>query len=398
MSLLNNSFPILECYAEPNLRFSSQSTPSIGLAALMKKFTIENDMWYCMITNDRSLTSFSFLELIGEQTLLKIKNKTAYLVVDLPFEPFLNCIDAVYEELVNKLDIPPSQIIFMSNMFDALDYNNSLAKKLGYDPIRVFYFSSLEYTLNLHIYHNLPLYNNDYPKSLERKKYQKSFLNFNRRWRLHRPLLVLLMYYYKLLDKGYVSFGPSEQNHNWDHAWRGLLHNVSDSPELVNIVLESKSIIDLPPLYLDTERLDINMPQHSRSTDYFYENSYFSVVSETTFYYKNSQENSRFITEKTFKAIAMKHPFLLVTIPNSLNVLKKIGYKTFSPWIDESYDQEFDDHKRMLMIVREIDRLSNLSIVQLKDFIDNCKEICDHNFRLLRCQKNFVYTEDWNAL
>ena len=87
----------------------------------------------------------------------------------------------------------------------------------------------------------------------------------------------------------------------------------------------------------------------------------------------------------------MSHPFILVTIPNSLDVLKEIGYKSFSPWINESYDCEQDDHKRMLMIVQEIERLCNLSNNELNDFLIATKEICKYNYDVLNSKTKFVY-------
>lgn len=412
MSLLNPKFYMIEAYREVVYKeFDAYTQPTTGLAILMREFTKTNDIWYCMITTAQSIKAQSFVKLMGEETYKKLIEGSAHLVIDLPFEPFYDCIDAVYEKLVNEELIPASQIIFMSNMYDAFTYSKAMAEKYACEPINVFYFSALEYMLNQYVrcWHQeqptdpeilkIPYVERTrYPKDLEKKQYQKAFLNLNRRWRMHRPLLILLMWYYKLLDKGFVSFGPTEEKHDWNFIWDGLKVGAIDNPELQKIIHESEEIKNLKPLYLDTEELHINRPQQSRTTDYFYENSYFSVVSETTFYHREYTQNSRFITEKTFKAIAMKHPFLLVTIPHSLQVLKRLGYKTFSPWIDESYDTELNDNKRMFMIVKEIERLSNLPPDQFNEFIDNCAEICEHNYQLLRNQQNFIYTEDWHAL
>lgn len=44
------------------------------------------------------------------------------------------------------------------------------------------------------------------------------------------------------------------------------------------------------------------------------------------------------LTEKTFKAIALEMPFVLVAPYGSLAYLREYGFETFSPYIDESYD------------------------------------------------------------
>jgi hypothetical protein len=86
----------------------------------------------------------------------------------------------------------------------------------------------------------------------------------------------------------------------------------------------------------------------------------------------------------------MRHPFIIASVPNTLEIYKIMGYKTFSSIIDESYDQELDDGKRMLMIVDEIERLCNLNESELIEFLSAAKEICDYNFNLLISKKHFI--------
>jgi hypothetical protein len=89
----------------------------------------------------------------------------------------------------------------------------------------------------------------------------------------------------------------------------------------------------------------------------------------------------------------MKHPFIIVSLPRSLEVLKDLGYKTFSPWINESYDQEKNDLERMLMIVDEIKRLSNLPPTELEAFLIAAKEICSYNYNVLKNKTKFTYEQ-----
>ena len=129
----------------------------------------------------------------------------------------------------------------------------------------------------------------------------------------------------------------------------------------------------------------------STSTDYLYNDTYFSVVTETNYYSDPSHNGGRYLTEKTFKAIACEHPFILVACPNILSALHELGYKTFSPYIDESYDQEYNDGKRLLKIIAEINRLCNLSSEELSEFLDKCKEITNHNLNVLKNKDNFIH-------
>lgn len=384
MSLLNLNFPVLDTYTVPTIRILSEpSQPTSGLICL-KDFIQKNRVWYCMFTTQTSFEHFKIKELMGNLYYTMIKNKRIYLILDMSFEPFLLAIDSIYQEIVVRGEIPPSQIIFLNNMYDSFEYNKEVAARYNCEPIKIFYFSALEFMIQGYL-------SSTSVDTLEVKNYDKKYLNLNRRWRSHRPLLTVLLYNKKLLEKGFVSFGPCENNRSWNDTW-DLLKCISYSnEEMFKAITDSEDIKNIEWLYLDTDELDTNRAEPSESLINYYQNSYFSVISETTFFYNISNQNSRFITEKTFKSIMMKHPFVLVSIPKSLEVLKSLGYRTFSPWIDESYDNEIDDAKRMMMIVKEVERLCNLSDLELTEFLIETKKICEYNYNILRDKKNFIF-------
>jgi len=237
--------------------------------------------------------------------------------------------------------------------------------------------------------------------TLENKVYNKKFINFNRRWRLHRPMLVSLLYVNNLLDKGYVSMATSDDNRTWQTVWNSMLSCHANTPEIVTLLKNNEQqILNMPNLYIDTNDLITNRAILDSSTDYLYENTYFSVVSETNYYTSNTFEDGtpnysyqgfgRQLTEKVFKTIANKHPALLVSPPHSLIKLRELGYKTFSPWIDESYDLELNDSTRMLKIVIEIKRLCELTPDKLSEFLNNVKLICEYNQKVLLNQTTFL--------
>jgi hypothetical protein len=129
----------------------------------------------------------------------------------------------------------------------------------------------------------------------------------------------------------------------------------------------------------------------------FFENSYFSVVTETLYYPHYAAPNQvytghvpaligLFLTEKTYKPIAMKHPFILLAPQHSLRMLRERGYKTFSPFIDESYDEIKNDELRLKAVVEEVKRLSKSDLVE---FTYQIKDIVEHNEKVLRNQTVF---------
>ena len=76
-----------------------------------------------------------------------------------------------------------------------------------------------------------------------------------------------------------------------------------------------------------------------------YLDTYFSVITETLFY-----EEGHYISEKSFKGIQHLHPFVIVGKPGILKQLKNWGFKTFSDFWDESYDEIEDDSDRMEIV------------------------------------------------
>ena len=115
----------------------------------------------------------------------------------------------------------------------------------------------------------------------------------------------------------------------------------------------------------------------------YYNNTYFSVVTETNYYTTGQFVPTRAITEKTFKPIAFRHAFIIMGPPGMLLLLHQLGFKTFSPYINESYDDEKDDIIRMLLVINEIDRLCKLEGDELTEFLTLTSEICDFNYNIL---------------
>jgi hypothetical protein len=98
------------------------------------------------------------------------------------------------------------------------------------------------------------------------------------------------------------------------------------------------------------------------------------------------------LTEKTLRPIACGHPFMLAAGPGALEYLKSYGFKTFAPWVDESYDQEQDIVKRMKKIVNEMERIKNLSFLQYTDTIKQLKKIARYN------KKHFFSSKFFNQI
>jgi hypothetical protein len=107
--------------------------------------------------------------------------------------------------------------------------------------------------------------------------------------------------------------------------------------------------------------------------DFFYK-ALWNVVTETNFY-----DEKLHLTEKIFKPIAIKRPFILVSAAGNLDYLKSYGFMSFDKWIDESYDSESDPDIRLKMIVKEITKLCQLTKHELDIMHREMQEVLEYN-------------------
>lgn len=201
-------------------------------------------------------------------------------------------------------------------------------------------------------------------------KDKKDFLLLSRHWKLHR--LLLLSHLHKLgFEKSLVS---------WDNKFHiqyfiDLMYQYDRNEQFGKLITETSSLLDVQDLRIISgfgfENKDI------------YLNSYLSIVTESVFFQEDADFPSGYLSEKVFKPIGHCQPFILAGPAKSLEYLQnRFGYKTFHPYIDESYDMEYDDFKRLELIKIEIDKFANKSKEEKDEFLNNVKNICLHNQKL----------------
>jgi hypothetical protein len=86
------------------------------------------------------------------------------------------------------------------------------------------------------------------------------------------------------------------------------------------------------------------------------------------------------IPEKTFKAIALEMPFVLVAPAGSLEYMREYGFKTFSSIFDESYDIETDDIHRIEQVTQLLKELDTLTLKEKLEIHRACLPIVEYNF------------------
>lgn len=126
----------------------------------------------------------------------------------------------------------------------------------------------------------------------------------------------------------------------------------------------------LKTLEANPDNIDYNLSNHaSHYCGYpfdveLYEKTKFSLIMET--HYDKREEI--FLTEKTFRTIINRHPFVMAATRGTCKYLQDLGYKTFG---SEEYDFIADDTLRLYAIIKHCFTLTNTNKDLAKDCEDN---------------------------
>jgi hypothetical protein len=198
----------------------------------------------------------------------------------------------------------------------------------------------------------------------------KKFLSFNRNNdKLHR-LLLLKEYLTGKYTDSYFSFLMKITNMNDALMVKYNQEEIQRSMEYFNSVL---------PIELDTQLLEQKDGFNTNNTfrkDLFLD-SCINIVTETSFV-----NNELFLSEKILKPILSYQPFIVFGPYKYLNRLKLYGFKTFSDFWDEGYDDIESPYDRIEFLINLIQSLNKLSIYEMNELYQKTKEICIYNRKL----------------
>jgi len=203
--------------------------------------------------------------------------------------------------------------------------------------------------------------------------FKKDFLMLNRHWKLHRLLLMSQLF----------KFGFENNLVSWDNKFYSqnvidefLIHD--KNYEFVEKVKNYSQSIDIEDL--------TKIAGYGFETKEIYLQTYMSLVTESIFFQSKGEHDifvnfpTGYVSEKIWKPIGHCQPFILAGPAKTLQYIReRFGYKTFSPYIDESYDLECDDFTRLKLIQKEIEKFSQKTKEEKDQFLTDVKDICVHN-------------------
>lgn len=213
--------------------------------------------------------------------------------------------------------------------------------------------------------------NNDPKLSFTDTQYEYDFNVYARAWqgtREYRLAFLKSLQESYLLDRCRITFSSYDGNIYYRD------HDFSNSDFSIGHDLK---IPDTPTPSTYSAEYDTN----------HYKSCAFDCVLETLF-----DDHRLHLTEKTLRPIACGKPFLLMATHGSLDFLRQYGFRTFSPWLDETYDNIESPLHRMQAIVQEMNRVKRMSSTEKQKLIKHCHDIAIYN------KKHFFSDEFANHL
>jgi hypothetical protein len=302
------------------------------------KYYVNNDInfIYPIILFDNKLfENYTTIEL-NKEVINAVQNKKCRIVFVYVLEGYFDNIDWI-NNLCQKYSFEKNDVILItSNLIEFNNYNFTLIQYNYFgNHINFLPMSKLDKI-------NLKNYENNYNKFLNNINVLH-FLCFNGIPRFNRILMFdELNQNQKLIGKSITTLRSNEKNYyydipNWDSRKFGA-------------------------------GASLNIQAHL--------DCFLNIITETLF-----DNDSIFLSEKTYKPIYLCQPFIIFGNPHSLKKLKQLGYKTFDKWWDESYDNEIDINKRFDKIVNILEEISEWDMDKCFEIKKEMQDVLIHNYK-----------------
>ena len=271
------------------------------------------------------------------------------------FKEFIDEFEFNYENvfIITQLQYDIKTIQKILPNVNVLSYDRWMYEFIDFDLLQTS-FAPLEYVQTIN---HLP---------------NKKFSIFCKRYTKHRLEIFCNLISNELLENFNYTF-VAERLSDTSKA----VNDISDKFESVkNNILEWLQGVPYDLKIRVNEQYVYQHPHYPYELKHYFDRSYIHVSLES------EPTASSFLTEKTIRAIFYKKPFIIISQYNALKALRAEGYKTFSPMIDESYDDIEDYEGRLYAIIREIKRLNELPEQELQNLVNSCEQIVEHNYKV----------------
>lgn len=142
-----------------------------------------------------------------------------------------------------------------------------------------------------------------------------------------------------------------------------------------------RTLSECPFQIESVETFPILTPAHMNIAK-VYHNFFVEIAAETYF-----TGTTFYPTEKTWRPILLRTPFIVQGPQDFLSNLKKLGFMTFNKWWDEGYSEDPADHQ-IFEIQRVITKISKWSDSKVQKVYSDMKPVLDNNFECMQNLKS----------
>lgn len=320
----------------------------------------------------------SVFEYLNPKYIKDMQDKRALLMLDQSVEGYHSTwLWSWFHNKCQQYNVQPASIIYLTGDQSSADsYEQWCNKNNPSSRLKVIPSTSLG--MYVHKQFRRDFADIKFDRLLEHKKsnYNDIYLYdcINMRPRPQRVLNLLHLFNAGLLEYGKLTMGKNEGWHTIPSNQYLTTYNL---PADVMLKVNSTGAFDKIPEPVSVANKDNHYYNFVERILYdMYKNSWVSIVAETSYF---EYEHATFISEKTFKPLASMQPFIIVGTRGTLKYLRKLGYKTFHPYIDESYD-DLPDTERFTAIVEAVKKIQ--AIENKAEWYESIRDIVEHNYNL----------------
>lgn len=299
----------------------------------------------------------------------------------------------LYDSL-KKLKIDPNQVYYVTNNLYAEEYHkkwliNTDIKTPVNVVVHVHNIQDVQHLMQIgHLPKQVDV-QKIYSKRLENESKLRTFLKVNRTARPERDIFMLFVNKLDLYGKFKISYNrygdfydelPSDVKERFKQYYEQ--ENVNELLDKIPFDIDSTDETNHGPSGFGLNQFNADLPYNP---DHYLDTFISTVMCAFPFV-----GNACHLHSSTFNPMYCGHPVLQFGPYKHLDQLKKLGFKTFDRWWDESYDDMEIGWERFEAILKEVKKLSRLSNKELLEMNYDMLENLQHNSDLI---KNFKSEE-----
>ena len=371
------NFPVINNWEEAQISswFHVRTASKSGYAQISRTYSKKKKVPY--VLNDEKIVSL-------------LSKECGILVLDASYEGIKFWEHPVRDlhDNLSTLNISPNNIFYITSSYRwESDYhewarNNNIDKPINVAQYNYYFANTVKLIIDRYSSKDtLEQHSRKFYETVHRKELRpKYFLCPNNAPRAHRIYTLLYLIKQSYFENGIISLpGLVGKGIEFPKENSGINLFPDSVRQLEKFLPTLNEKLPLTIDMVETELLDTGnslMPIEP------YLSSYFSILNESDFSSDKISSDRRF-TEKVVQPLFNYHPFILVGSKGTLRLLKEWGFITFSPYIDESYDNIEDAGEKIMAIFNEIDRLCSMPKQDLHEMVQEMWPILDHNARLV---------------